>query len=333
VFPPAGSTAYQPLLYAVSGVRADDRPLLNSRPGGRARMVAPAAQALAEDLAAQGPTSVITGTSAATAVTSAIAATLWGYRPRLSGPEIMDIIRGSGTRLGEPADFCLGGRPCTRGPLETEVVRSNLCQAVRQACAAGLESCPGPNALPQCTPRPAHAGPLPALTTAEMATITGAATRTYRATDITYSLYPLEVCGWTALWTTSAAYPDSPCPQRQYYGTPIRPWTGPQPSSNPCPVCTIEQQAAGSWSVTMSIDDEFGTTSLSSPVLRVYDSAGAGYDIDLSGVGTLSGGDVAVVDDVDLSSVTGTVESAEIMFRMEDGSVRYSSESELMVQP
>jgi len=77
----------------------------------------------------------------------------------------------------------------------------------------------------------------------------------------------------------------------------------------------------------MSIDDEY-VDPLSEPVLRINDT----YDVDLSGVGELTGGDVAVVTGLDLSSV-GTIETAEISFRMVDGAASYSTSSELIVQP
>ncbi|HZN92197.1 MAG TPA: hypothetical protein VFB81_05810, partial [Myxococcales bacterium] len=323
--PPADAGFYQPLIHAVSGVRADDSPLINARPGGRARMAAPAAHALAEDHGA--PTDVLTGTSAAAAVTSAIAATVWGYRPKLTAPEVMDIIRRSGAPLGEYADFCLGGRPCPRSTPEREVVRANLCKAVRKACLSPLESCPA--APPACASRPPHAGTLPSLSAGELATMAAGAPR-YDASAVRWSLAPLEICGFTELWTERPEYPAPPCPRRQYYGAPIRPWSAPQPSSSSCPVCTIEQNAvSGTYSVTLSIDEEF-VDPLGEPVLRVNDSV----DIDLSGIGmgTLSGGDVAVVENLDLSSL-GTVESAEITFVMTDGGTQFSTESELIVQP
>jgi hypothetical protein len=324
--PPADAGVYQPLVYAVSGVRADDRPLLNSRAGGRARLAAPAAHALAADGAA--PTDVLTGTSAGAAVTSAIAASVWGYRPQLTGPEVMDLVRRSGARLDVSADFCLGGRPCPRGPVASEVVRVNLCEAVRLACAGGLENCPHGAQMPECAPRPAYQGELPALTAEQLNAVAARATRAYSAAAITYALAPPRVCRSAELWTTLPRYPATPCPRRQFYGTANRPWTGPQPSSNACPVCTIEQRGAGNWSVTLSIDDEYTAAPLGSPVLRINDA----YDIDLSGVGALGGGDVAVVDNLDLSTV-GAIESAEISFRMASGGTSYSSASELIVQP
>jgi hypothetical protein len=78
--------------------------------------------------------------------------------------------------------------------------------------------------------------------------------------------------------------------------------------------------------VTLAIDDEYTTSSLGDPVLRINGE----YDVDLSSVGTLDAGDVAVIENVDLGGVS--VDTAEIQFRMVDGTGTYSSESELIVQ-
>ncbi|HSP78869.1 MAG TPA: S8/S53 family peptidase, partial [Myxococcaceae bacterium] len=101
-FPPPGWSGYRPLVYAVGGVRGDDRPLASTRPGGRPRTAAPGAHAVAEDANGNAvPTDVLTGTSASTAVVSGIAATVWGYRPELSGPEVMGLIRRASVDLGQ----------------------------------------------------------------------------------------------------------------------------------------------------------------------------------------------------------------------------------------
>jgi subtilase family protein len=325
--PPAGSNVYQPLVFAVSGVRANDRLLLNARPGGRARLVAPGAHAVATD--GTDPTDVLYGTSAAAAVVSATAADVWGYRPKLTGPEVMDLIRDAGQRLVPSADFCLGGRPCPRPSGDAQVVRVNLCEAIQAACSTGLERCPLPAALPTCAPRPPYADTPPRLTDAGVATMQAAATTTYDATPVDWALAGLATCEDTAILTTGPRYPASPCPKRQYFGTPVRPWTGPQPATNACPVCTIGRQSASSstYTVTLAIDDEYTTSSLGEPVLRINGE----YDVDLSGMGTLDAGDVAVIDNVDLSGVP-SVDTAEIQFRLVDETGSYSSESELVVQ-
>ncbi|HEY8206534.1 MAG TPA: S8/S53 family peptidase [Myxococcaceae bacterium] len=322
---PTGAGVYQPLVYAVSGVRPDDHLLLNARPGGRARLAAPGEHAVAADGAS--PTQVLTGTSAGGAVTSAVAAAVWGYRPALTGPEVMEFIRGSAKHLGVSADFCLGGSPCPMGLLEREARRVNLCEAVRDACTGGPGNCP--TAPVTCAPRPPYAGVPPVLSAAEMATLHAAPHTQYDASGVVYVLPGVGVCDDTNVVTTAARYTNAPCPRRQFYGTGIRPWSGPQPSSNPCPVCSIERQGVGgSYEVTMAIDDDFDTTPVGEPVLRVNGA----YDVDLSFVGPMYGGDVAVVSNVDLSAV-GPIETAEIQFRMIDGPEAFSTESPLIVQP
>ena len=326
LLPPAGSGVYNPLVFAVSGVRADDQPLLNARPGGRARLVAPGAQALAMDGA--DPTTVLYGTSAAAAVATSTAAAVWGYRPKLTAPEVMDLIRSSATPLTPAADFCLGSsHPCARSPAEAQVRRVNLCQAIAAACPGPLESCPA--TPPACALRPAYGGTPPRLPNVSVTAMQAAATTTYDASPVQWVLAGLpETCEDAAIVTTGPRYPDAPCPKRQFFGTAITPWTGPQPATNACPVCTIGQQSAapaGTYSVTLSIDDEYA--SVGDPVLRINGQ----YDIDLSGMGTVDGGTVAVINDLDLSAIP-SVDTAEIQFRMADGTGDYSTESELIVQ-
>jgi hypothetical protein len=329
IFPPLpapGSTVYRPLVFAVSGVRGNDRVLLNARPGGRARMVAPGAHAVASD--GPGHTDILYGTSAAAAVTSATAAAVWGYRPALTGPEVMNIVRDAGTQLNPSANFCLGGDPCPLPTSEAKMVRVNLCGAIHRACEAGAGLCPPPTALPGCSPRPAYSGTPARLTDAGVEAMQAAATTTYDASGVQWALAGQAACEDTAIVTTAPKYPRSPCPKRQYFGTPITPWSGPQPATNSCPACTIGQNSvSGDWTVTLAIDDEYTSSSLGDPVLRINGE----YDIDLSGVGTLDAGDVAVIENLDLSAIP-SVDTAEIQFRMEDGADSYSTESELIIQ-
>lgn len=209
------------------------------------------------------------------------------------------------------------------------MVRVNLCAAIDTACKSGKESCPPSNALPHCTPRPAYGGTPSRLPDAGVAAMQAAATTSYDASGVVWALAGLATCDDTAIVTTGPVYPASPCPKRQYFGSQIKPWTGPQPGNNPCPVCTIGQQSTTStdYTVTLAIDDEYTSSSLGNPVLRINGE----YDVDLSGVGTLDAGDVAVIDHVDLSAIP-SVDTAEIQFQLVDGTGTYSTESELIAQ-
>src|SRR6185295_8822360 len=64
-FPPATSTVYRPLLYAVGGVQANNRVLANSRPASEPRLTAFADHAVVDDTTGA-PTAVLSGTSVST---------------------------------------------------------------------------------------------------------------------------------------------------------------------------------------------------------------------------------------------------------------------------
>ncbi len=301
LLPPAG--VYAPLVHAVSALRGDDTPVSNSRPEGRARLAAPGSFAVAESATTPGlPTSVLTGSSPAAAIVSGMATALWGYRPTLTGAEIIQLIRDGGVSLSTPADFCLGGThtSCPMLPFDQRrtIRRANFCQALSAACSAGLENCPLPANLPTCVSRPAYSGSLVRLTAADLAGIQ--VTKVASASSVRYAMPGLATCGDNSIVSHLPAYPERPCPQRQFYGAGAIPAIAPQPNENPCPACFLEQNnVLLIGGLTMSIDTSFFGQELFSPVLRINDSV----DIDLSSVGRLTGGDVVRVDNIDLGMV------------------------------
>ena len=340
VFPPAGATVYRPLVYAVGGVRGDDAPLASTRPGGRPRIAAPGAHALATDVNLAGrlvPTDILTGTSVSTAVVSGLVATVWGYRPELSGPELMERVRQASVDLGTPADFCLGGAPCPLAATDARrsIRRVSLCQTLAHVCAGGLGSCPPASQLPACTARPAYGSPLPSLEAGAWATIDSKLTRTIDGSTLNEVLPPLAVCQQSALRSSSQSYDATVCPFRQFYGIPLRPWTNPQPSKNPCTCCLLETDSkASSATLYISIDSEYSPRSLDSPTLLVNGR----YEVDLSGLlefegqATLTAGDEVKVFGIPLDPAWLPVESAVLMLRGEESGVPYSTSSELLLQ-
>lgn len=158
----AAASAYQPLVYAAGGVGYTDDPLPTTRQGGRPELAAPASLALAF-LGPDAPpgSMAMSGTSAAAAVISGIAAAVWAYRPDLPAPDVVEIIKGSGEALyQDTADLCLGG-DCG------EIRRASLCAAINAACRgrSGVGACPetrgGGDTVP-CAQRKAYADAPPA---------------------------------------------------------------------------------------------------------------------------------------------------------------------------
>ncbi|MBN1205932.1 MAG: S8/S53 family peptidase [Myxococcaceae bacterium] len=341
LFPPAGLDVYQPLVFAVGGVRGDYRPLASTRPGGRPRLVAPGAHAVASDVGADGgvvPTDILTGSSVSAAVVSGVVSTLWGYRPELSGPEVMALVRQGSVDLEELADFCLGGDPCPLSATDPRrsIHRVSLCQALMKACEAGAGNCPDPTLLDDC---PSRADSLPQLDASELAEIDSKLTLTVDGSLLDVDLPPvLPVCQHAALRALSWSYDETVCPLRQYYGIPLQPWTNPQPSKNPCTLCLMQvdnpESLAPSATLYISIDSEYSSRSLYDPTLRVNGK----YEVDLSellelsGQSELSAGDEVRVTNVPLDKAWFPIENAALTMRGEEAGISYSTFSELLLQ-
>lgn len=148
--------AYQPLVYAAGGVDGRDAELDSTREGGRPRLATYGYHVTSADGATH--TAILTGSSMAAATASGIAATVWGYRPSLTAPQVMALVYGSGVSLdpapggaATKAEFCLGGGGCTE-----PIRRASLCQAVAAACSSQVERCPA--VPPTCTTPAAYSG-------------------------------------------------------------------------------------------------------------------------------------------------------------------------------
>lgn len=216
-FPPAGT--YAPLVYAVGGVDATDRPLVLSRPSGMPRLVADGAEVVTKSGSIY--TDNLTGTSMSTAVVTAAAAAVWGYNPSLTPAEVMNIVRAGAIDLSEGApvgvktatDFCLKGQVC--GPRTRVTVAGAVaayCSMYPSACESGAVQ-KWKNAV-----KPAYGGQNPS--------------------------WP---GGWASIDSSLAAVNSaSSCdaqsctsPAAKYYGKITQPWVGPQPGKGGCDVCGI----------------------------------------------------------------------------------------------
>lgn len=298
--PPSAAAA--PLLLAAGGVEGDDRALAIGRGAGRPRLAAPATHAVADrfDGPRPAPTRVLTGTSVSAAVTSAIAAVIWGYRPELSREAVVDAVLTSAVPLGKDADFCLGGVACPLAPGSTarEIRRVGLCPALRLACAATAGLCP-PGLRPTCQDRPAYVDARPRFDALELAAIDAMSAVSVSAAAVTKSLAPLGVCGPASIRIAGADYPPMPCPDRQLYTAVVAPWVGPQPGSAGCPDCSLVRDPGGAASsvLRLQIDDDY-PNALTSPVLRVDGAVIVLPDL------ALKGGDTVTFEDIALPAAT-----------------------------
>lgn len=325
-------TSRRPLLYSAGGLLGNDKPLPTGREGGRPRLAAPAAHAVAVryDQGTLGPTRVLSGTSVAAALVSGVASVVWGYRPELDAGQVMDLVYGSAVPLGEPADYCLGGEPCPlpAAAADREIRRVGLCPALIAACKAGSGACPKPSDLPKCALRPAFADASPVLSAAQMTAIAAVSTGTTSAAAVAQELAPLHVCGLPKILHTSlSAYPDPSCPTRQYYGPIMSPNLFPQPGSIPCPVCSIRPKSP-TGTLQIEIDPAF-EGQLRNPTVTVN-----GVQIVVLPGMSLVGGSAVTVDDILLPA--GPLESAALSYTVfdPDTGLFVGSETDLLlVQP
>jgi hypothetical protein len=128
------------LVYAVGGVDAMDRPLTNTRPRGRPRLVAYADHVVARSTDGPRPlTTIMTGSSMSTAVASGIAAAVWGRAPQLRPHEVVRHM------YARAVDISRGGTVNASFPPESNagIRRLSYCEAVWAAqCRDG--SCTAP---------------------------------------------------------------------------------------------------------------------------------------------------------------------------------------------
>jgi hypothetical protein len=227
----------RPLVYAVAAVDDQDRPLMTTRLGNAPRLVATGIAAVTSD--ARGPhnTLVLSGSSIAAAVVSGVAAAVWESDGALSGPEVMNLIYGSGVDLGlgsinPPTALCLNP-PCDRQH------RVSLCAALTNVNA--LVGLPPPAACPVI---PAGAGAPPAGPPGQPSV----------------SWIPTPCAGCAS---------GTPPPPEQ-------PWVWPQPSGAACPSCLFLHPACSNlgFGVVGQIDPGF-VTSINNAVYNFNNRPGA----------------------------------------------------------
>lgn len=162
--PAASSADYQPLVYAASGVYDNDLPVVLTRTGGTARIVAPASLLAAypadRDAAKYRSacatsagnlcdhTFPMTGSSVAATVVSSAAAVLWAYNPTWDAHRVMDKVHEVGEHLGAPS-FRLES---SGAPDANVAARVSICRAMSAAL---------PEKASICAPRVAYRGTTP----------------------------------------------------------------------------------------------------------------------------------------------------------------------------
>jgi len=219
-----------PLVYAAGGIHGDGQPLVNARPDSEPPRVAYADHAVVEGEDGSSP-SILTGSSVATSVVAAAAAVVWHHRPELSRVEVMELVWSSGEPLERRADLHLGSAA-------PPVRRIAVCPALAHACRDGDGRCAevAPVSCPETPRDPPELSQLPPTCT----TITVAAPQRFDAGTLSETVAGHDFCDTETLHVDpGAGEPADPCPFRQYFGVRARPWTAPQPETNPCSGCDI----------------------------------------------------------------------------------------------
>lgn len=202
---PQDADATRALLVAVSGVDYRDAPLETARPHGITGIAALGLGGVAWDPADPVPPQ-LTGSSVATAVTSAVSALVWAHQPTWSATQVTGAVHHGGVEVG-PADAC---------PLlltDCKSRRVSACGALREAGAS-----------PNCAPAAPSHGSCPALPS-ELAGLVAA-----------YDNEPMHSTSPVAL--TSIARAVAPSMQ-------VGPWTFPMPIAATCPTCVVSSASVG----------------------------------------------------------------------------------------
>lgn len=324
---------YRPLLYAVGGVRYDDRDLASRRENGRPRLVAGGFQVNVGigETGLNSSTGVFTGSSSAAAAVSGMAAGLWAYRPTVDRHTLMQGIYDTGINLdpapnGTPvrAEVCLGANCGSRS-----VRRVNMCNAWHTMCANGQGACPPPPHAFPCETYPAYAGSMAALEPAvpAMESVINFEARTVRdveGSQLNATLAPPaqpSICKYEVgamihyRSNNSTGVAASPCLADQFYLGGSTPWAAPQPWGNLCPTCWAKKVTAPGGgtvvNVTMPTSTTYSAYEFFNTTLRFKSSTGwtlATVPLSSYGVTSYNGGVVLYAKDVPFPSLTATIE-------------------------
>ena len=227
---------YKPV-YAVGGVDWQGLPLPNYRHGGLPWRTAYGDHAVvrtqspgAGGTEAGNPTMVYTGTSVSAAVTSSIAAVVWGLRPGLRPAQVMKLIDHSGEVLDSKAEFfAWNWQPLSSLIGAPRLKRVSLCRTVLRLCGSDERRCP-------------------ALATIDCELCKHPAADLSSLHPLTVDPFPVQERGSSPLcakdakvYTPLAGTPSDGdlCPFETYSDLSIPGLVNTQPGDNPCPSCTV----------------------------------------------------------------------------------------------
>lgn len=300
--PPSGRATYLPLVYAAGAVDGRDQILMNSRPDGASRLLAPSDHVVVSD--GPGYTSAsYTGTSVSAAVASAMAAMMWTYRTGLSADEVMEEVYQAAVDLSVPADVCLSS-PCAT------VRRLSACRTLERACVA--PRCAG--AVPCGAPNPGRDARARGfdLSYPQVSTTTSTGTTNEHA--------PFAPCS-NVVFSAGSGVPENPCPFNQYYTSYAVRYATPQPHPIGCKHCVLKNSV-----LYIGVSDELDAP-VSDPVITIVTESGQKYGIKLDNVDVLLPGETAVVE-VDYE-LTDDVAKGTIEFVQDGG---YSTHDVLLIE-
>ena len=210
----------EPLVFAVSGVDRQARPVGLGRPNGNAPLAALALGVTVPDASSPGGFHLVSGTSASAGITSAATAAAWAGDTSLDGDAVMKVIYDTGTTAQKvdgtgpvPADF---GKASLSSTPAVRIVQ--LCEAAKATGAVSTCSA----------------------TSAALGTTGG----TSAASRTTTSPTPLTALDCSAEPTTApcgAQYPPTPDALRNVW---------PQPPTTSCPPCALELTSGTSSALT-----------------------------------------------------------------------------------
>ena len=331
-----GNVDYRPLIYAVGGVDGRDEPLSNARPDARSRLAAPSFYSMARLNNPIFEPAIHTGSSVATAVTSAVAAAVWRYRRDLGPAEVMALVYDTAEDLGARPDFCNGGA-CAPG---TSVRRVSLCRALRAAIERGCDSgaLPSPDCPTAADPLvldcdddstdvvPAGAGenadlsPIQADLDAAFATgaqFDGSVLFDERRAEAEGRVHEIPLCPNPVVIISDINGPRVPCPEQQFYSSVLTPWrVVPQPTNDGCDICLwdiINRSADSFESVTKLGISEKLVDPIKNAQIAVLTDMGKEVRIDVSkSYPVLWPGELYTIDGIVLEG--GGVKTAEFIY-------------------
>lgn len=140
------------LIYAVGGLNHSDDFLVNGRPNAHPRLGAAALRAVAPETSDFSPgahSQILSGSSNAAAVTSAVSSMVWSLHPDLSSSQVIDVLYRGGVATTHSSDFGAQLPP-------QELRRVSACGALRELMRPWW--CPGCVSSFACRPNGASTG-------------------------------------------------------------------------------------------------------------------------------------------------------------------------------